>query len=83
MTVLARVSGTINITAVHYAKAAQQVNDWGGMSLREESRPEGLFSEMHSGKTLSQVAEEKGVDLESVQDAVQVARSEAAKEAIQ
>ena len=45
--------------------------------------PEGLFSELHGGKTLDEVAEEKGVDLEAVRDAVQAVRSEAAKEAIQ
>ncbi len=45
--------------------------------------PEGLFSELHSGKTLDQVAEEEGVEPEAVKDAAQAAQKEAQKEAIQ
>jgi hypothetical protein len=45
--------------------------------------PEGLFAELHGGKTLSEVAEERGVELETVQEAMKAARVEAMKEAIQ
>ena len=41
--------------------------------------PEGLFGELHGGKTLADVA---GDDLEVVQEAVQAARTEHTKEAI-
>jgi hypothetical protein len=45
--------------------------------------PEALFSELHSGKTLEEIAEAQGVDLQAVQDAVQAARVEARKQAIE
>jgi hypothetical protein len=46
--------------------------------------PNELFTESHDeGKTLSEIAEEQGVDLETVQDAVKASRTEAQREAIQ
>lgn len=45
--------------------------------------PEGLFTELHSSKTLDEVAGEKGIGLEAVQEAMKSARVEAAKEAIE
>lgn len=45
--------------------------------------PEQLFSELHAGKSLDEIAEEKGVDLQKVYDAVKAARTEALKAAIQ
>jgi hypothetical protein len=46
--------------------------------------PNELFTESHDeGKTVSEIAEEKGVDLEAVQDAVNANRAEAQREAIQ
>jgi hypothetical protein len=45
--------------------------------------PEQLFSELHSGKTLSDVAAEKGVDLQTVQDAMAAARKDAVQQAIE
>lgn len=45
--------------------------------------PEELFSQLHSGKTLAEIAEAQGVDLEKVWEAVQAARVQAMKEAIQ
>lgn len=45
--------------------------------------PEELFSELHSGKTLAEIAEARGVDLTKVQEAIQAARLQAMKEAIQ
>ncbi len=45
--------------------------------------PVQLFSELHSGKTLEEIAEAQGVDLEKVQEAMQAARVQAMKEAIQ
>jgi hypothetical protein len=45
--------------------------------------PEQLFSELHSGKTLSDLAAEKGVDLQAVQDAMAAARKDAMQQAIE
>ena len=45
--------------------------------------PEQLFSELHAGKTLDEIAEEKGVDLQKVQDAAKAAQVEAMKASIQ
>jgi hypothetical protein len=44
--------------------------------------PEELFVELHGGKSLTDIAEARGVDLEDVQDAMEAARAEAMKEAI-
>lgn len=45
--------------------------------------PEELFSQLHSGKTLEEIAQARGVDLEKVWEAVRAARVRAMKEAIQ
>ena len=45
--------------------------------------PEELFAELHDGKRLEEVAEAHGVDMEAVREAVQAARLEARKAAIQ
>jgi hypothetical protein len=45
--------------------------------------PEELFSELHEGKTLAEIAEERGVELEEVREAVSADRVEAQKEAIE
>ncbi|MGQ9466302.1 MAG: hypothetical protein ACUVSH_02295, partial [Anaerolineae bacterium] len=45
--------------------------------------PEQLFSELHSGKTLEEIAEEKGVDIQKVFEAAQAARVQQMKDAIQ
>jgi len=45
--------------------------------------PEQLFSALHSGKTLDKVAEEKGVDVQVVKDAIEAAQAEARKAEIQ
>jgi hypothetical protein len=45
--------------------------------------PEQLFTELHGGKTLSDLATEKGVDLQAVQDAMDAARKEAMQQAIE
>lgn len=45
--------------------------------------PTGLFTELHEGKSVAEIAEEKGVELEEVQDAVGAARVEAQKQAIE
>ena len=44
--------------------------------------PGGLFTELHGGKSLADVAEAEGKDLEAVQEAMGAARAEAMKEAI-
>ena len=44
--------------------------------------PDDLFTELHSGKTLAQIAQEKGVDLSSVQKTLQADRVQAMKDAI-
>lgn len=45
--------------------------------------PDQLFTELHSGKTLADVATQQGVDLQTVQDAVATARKDAARQAIE
>jgi len=45
--------------------------------------PEQLFAELHAGKTLAEIAEAKGVDLQKVCDAMKAAQVEAMKAAIQ
>jgi hypothetical protein len=45
--------------------------------------PEELFDEMHEGKTLEEIAEGQGVDIEEIQDAINAARGEAMQEAIE
>jgi predicted DNA-binding protein YlxM (UPF0122 family) len=46
--------------------------------------PQGLFSASHDqGKSLSEIAEEKGVDMQAIRDAMQATRTEAMREAIQ
>jgi hypothetical protein len=45
--------------------------------------PEQLFTELHSGKTLSDVAKEKGVDIKTVTDAMTAVRKEAMRQAIE
>ncbi|MGQ9584918.1 MAG: hypothetical protein ACUVXG_05905 [Anaerolineae bacterium] len=45
--------------------------------------PEGLFSELHAGKTLAEIAEAQGVEMEAVQEALNAARIEAQKQAIE
>jgi hypothetical protein len=64
---------------------------WGGGSWTEFDAaaqalgmtPEQLFSELHSGKSLSDIATEKGVDLQKVYDAMNADRVEAMKASIQ
>lgn len=45
--------------------------------------PEELFSEMHAGKTLEEVAEEQGVDLDALEEALNASRAEAMRNAIE
>ncbi len=45
--------------------------------------PVELFTELHSGKTLAEIADEQGVELETVQEAMRAARVEAMRAAIQ
>ena len=45
--------------------------------------PVEYFTELHAGKSLDEVAEEQGVDIEAVQDAVKAARDEAMQQAIE
>jgi hypothetical protein len=45
--------------------------------------PEELFAELHAGKTLEEVAEAQGVEMEAVHDALQAARGEAMRQAIE
>ncbi len=48
-----------------------------------ELTPEELFSELHGGKSVSEVAEAQGVEMEAIHDALEEARAEARKEAIE
>ena len=45
--------------------------------------PEEFFAELHAGKSLDEIAEAKGVDVQKVYDAMNAARAEAEKQAIQ
>lgn len=45
--------------------------------------PVQLFTELHAGKTLSEIATEKGVDLQKVQDAAKAAQQQAYKAQIE
>ena len=45
--------------------------------------PEELFAELHAGKSLDEIAEEKGVDVKVVQDAMNAARVETMRQAIE
>jgi hypothetical protein len=45
--------------------------------------PDQLFSELHSGKSLADIASEKGVDLQTVQNVVATARQDAMRQAIE
>ncbi len=45
--------------------------------------PEELFAELHAGNTLEEIAEAQGVELEAVQEAMNAARVEAMRDAIE
>jgi len=45
--------------------------------------PEELFAELHAGKSLDEIAEAKGVDVQTVYDAMNAARGEAMQQALQ
>lgn len=45
--------------------------------------PEDLFTELHEGKSVAEIAEEQGVEMEAVRDALEDARVEARKQAIE
>jgi hypothetical protein len=44
--------------------------------------PEEFFAELHAGKTLEEIAEAQGVEMEAVHDALEAAREEAMRESI-
>lgn len=45
--------------------------------------PEQLFAESHGGKSLDEIAGEKGVEMDAVQEAMNAARAEAMQQAIE
>jgi hypothetical protein len=45
--------------------------------------PEELFAELHAGKSLDEIAEEQGIDIEVVQDAMNAAQVETMRQAIE
>jgi hypothetical protein len=60
--------------------------DWSTFDAAAEAlglSPEQLFTELHAGKTLTDLAAEKGVDLQAVQETVEAARQEAMQQAIE
>ncbi len=60
--------------------------DWGSFDAMAEAlklTPTELFEQLHSGKTLAEIAEAQGVDLQALQDAAQKSRAEAMKKAIE
>ena len=48
-----------------------------------ELTPEEFFAELHVGKTLEEIAEKQGVEIEDVHDAINAARGEAMRDAIE
>jgi hypothetical protein len=60
--------------------------DWSTFDAAAEAlglSPEELFAELHAGKGLDDLATEKGVDLQAVQDAMEAARKVAMQQAIE
>jgi hypothetical protein len=60
--------------------------DWSTFDAAAEAlglTPDELFSELHSGKTLSDLATQQGVDQQTVQDAINAARTAAEQQAIE
>jgi hypothetical protein len=62
---------------------------WGGSTATFDATAEALgltptqlFEELHGGKTLADIAKEKGVDLQKVQDAAKASQTQAMKDAI-
>jgi len=45
--------------------------------------PEEFFAELHAGQSLAEIAEEQGVEIEAVQDAINAVQIEAMQEAIE
>ena len=45
--------------------------------------PEDLFAELHSGKTLEEIAEEQGIEMDALQEAMATARVDAMRQAIE
>ncbi|MDY7078391.1 MAG: hypothetical protein SXV54_15850 [Chloroflexota bacterium] len=45
--------------------------------------PDEFFAELHAGKSLDEIAEEQGVEVEAIQDAMNAARGEAMQQAIE
>jgi len=45
--------------------------------------PEELFAELHAGKSLEEIAEEQGVEMQAVQEALNAAQVEAGRQAIE
>jgi uncharacterized protein (DUF433 family) len=45
--------------------------------------PAQLFEQLHSGKTLEEIAKAQGVEMQAVQDALKVARGQQTQDAIQ
>ncbi|MFQ5854365.1 MAG: hypothetical protein ACE5LU_01795 [Anaerolineae bacterium] len=59
---------------------------WSGFDAAAEAlglTPEQLFAELRAGKTLADLAEEQGVDLQAVSDAMAAAKQEARRQAIE
>lgn len=59
--------------------------DWGSFDATAEAlnlTPTALFEQLHSGKTLDEIATAQGVDLQKLQDAAKQARVDAMKTAV-
>ena len=50
---------------------------------KKAASPESFFAELHEGKTLEEIAEKQGVEIEDVHDAINAARGEAMRDAIE
>jgi len=68
-----------------WARGPQIDRDWTAFDVAADAlglTPEELFSELHSGKTLEEIADAQGVDVEAVQDALEAARAESVRESV-
>jgi hypothetical protein len=89
----ALAQGTTPATPTPTPKAMPFMKGWGFMgrgwtdfdaiAKALNLTPTQLFEQLHSGKTLEEIATAQGVDLQKVQDAAKAARLEAMKQAIQ
>ena len=74
----------------HFGCRGRGLGLWGGSWTMFDAAagalgltPEEFFAELHAGKTLEEIAGERGVDVEAVEEAMNAARAEAMQQAIE